>query len=147
MGSEPILVRMDPVRLEQVVDNLLENAAKYAPDGAATELRVWREGAEARITVADHGIGIPAEERTMVFERFFRASNAQARSDTGLGLGLYICRLIIEGHGGRIWIEETPGGGSTFHVGLPAEPASGEVYDAPAEPTGLAPAAEMGSDA
>ena len=147
MGSEPILVRMDPVRLEQVVDNLLENAAKYAPDGAATELRVWREGAEARITVADHGIGIPAGERTMVFERFFRASNAQARSDTGLGLGLYICRLIIEGHGGRIWIEETPGGGSTFHVGLPAEPASGEVYDAPAEPTGLAPAAEMGSDA
>ena len=147
MGSEPILVRMDPVRLEQVVDNLLENAAKYAPGGAATELRVWREGAEARITVADHGIGIPAEERTMVFERFFRASNAQARSDTGLGLGLYICRLIIEGHGGRIWIEETPGGGSTFHVALPAEPTSGEVYDAPAEPTGLAPAAEMGSDA
>jgi len=147
MGSEPILVRMDPVRLEQVVDNLLENAAKYARGGAATELRVWREEAEARITVADHGIGIPAGERTMVFERFFRASNAQARSDTGLGLGLYICRRLLEGHGGRIWIEETAGGGSTFHVALPAEPTSGEVYDAPAEPTGMAPTAEAGSDA
>lgn len=127
LGSEPILVRMDRVRLEQVLDNLLENAAKYAAGGPPTELRVWREDGEARMAVIDHGIGIPAEERSMVFERFFRASNAQARSDTGLGLGLYICRRILEGHGGRIWIDETPGGGSTFSVAIPAEVPSGGV--------------------
>jgi signal transduction histidine kinase len=118
---------MDRVRLEQVLDNLLENAGKYAAGGSPTELRCWREDGEARIDVVDHGIGIPAGERAMVFERFFRASNAQARSDTGLGLGLYICRRILEGHGGRIWIDETPGGGSTFSVALPAEVPSGGV--------------------
>lgn len=127
LGTEPILVRMDRVRLEQVLDNLVENAAKYAAGGAPTELRVWREDGEARIDVIDHGIGIPAAERAMVFERFFRASNAQARSDTGLGLGLYICRRILEGHGGRIWIDETPGGGSTFSVAIPAEVPSADV--------------------
>lgn len=71
----------------------------------------------------------PRHERGMVFERFFRASNAQARSDTGLGLGLYICRRILEGHGGRISIDETPGGGSTFTVAVPSEVLPGAVDD------------------
>jgi len=121
LADEPILVRMDRVRLEQVLDNLLENALKYASGGHPTEVRAWEENGEARISVVDHGIGIPDAERGAVFDRFVRASNAQTRSDTGLGLGLYICRRIVEGHGGRIWADETPGGGSTFHVSLPAE--------------------------
>lgn len=147
LTPEPLLVRMDRVRLEQVLDNLLENAAKYAAGGRPTELRAWREDGEARIAVVDHGIGIPAGEGAMVFERFFRASNAQARSDTGLGLGLYICRRILEGNGGRIWIEETVGGGSTFNVALPAEVPSQAVDDAPPDDMPLPRTAEARSDA
>jgi signal transduction histidine kinase/membrane protein YdbS with pleckstrin-like domain len=146
LGSEPLPVRIERMRLEQVLDNLLQNAAKYAGAGPPTELRTWREGPEARIAVIDHGIGIPAGERGMVFERFFRASNAQARSDTGLGLGLHICRRIVEGHGGRISIEETPGGGSTFHVVFPTEVRSADVDTARADDVRLAGAAEARSD-
>jgi signal transduction histidine kinase len=146
LGTEPILVKIERMRLEQVLDNLLQNAAKYAAGGPPTEVRTWREGAEARIAVIDHGIGIPAAERGRVFERFFRASNAQARSDTGLGLGLHICRRIVEGHGGRISIEETPGGGSTFHVALPTEVRSANVDTAGAVDVRLAGAAEARSD-
>lgn len=121
LPEDPLLVRVDRVRLEQVFDNLLENAAKYAAGRSATGIRAWREDGRVRVAVVDHGMGIPSDERPKVFERFFRASNAQARSDTGLGLGLYICRRIVEGHGGRIWMDETPGGGSTFNVALPTE--------------------------
>lgn len=147
LAPEPILVRMDPVRLEQVMDNLLENAAKYAVGGPSTELRTWQEGGEARIAVVDHGMGIPAAERGMVFERFFRASNAQARSDTGLGLGLYICRRILEGHGGRISIDETPGGGSTFTVAVPSEVLPGAVDGSVTDDVPFARTAETGFDA
>lgn len=146
LPDEPILVRMDPVRLEQVLDNLLENAVKYASSGAPTEVRVWQQDGEARIAVIDHGMGIPARERALVFERFVRASNAQARSDTGLGLGLYICRRIIEGHGGRIWADETPGGGSTFNVALPTEVLPQRMDDRPAGDIPLSPAAGASPD-
>ncbi len=146
LPDEPILVRMDRVRLEQVLDNLLENALKYAPDGPPIEVRAWAENGEARISVVDHGIGIPDAERGAVFERFVRASNAQARSDTGLGLGLYICRRIIEGHGGRIWADETPGGGSTFHVSLPAQVLPKPMDDGPSDDIPFAPTSGVGPD-
>ncbi|MGZ8475274.1 MAG: sensor histidine kinase [Candidatus Limnocylindria bacterium] len=147
LPDEPILVRMDPVRLEQVLDNLLENAVKYAPDGAPIQVRAWAENGEARISVVDRGIGIPESERGTVFERFVRASNAQARSDTGLGLGLYICWRIVEGHGGRIWADETPGGGSTFHVSLPAQVPPGPMDDSPSGGIPLAPTSGVRPDA
>ena len=73
------------------------------------------------LAIVDHGVGIPDAERDRIFERFYRASNAQGITDTGMGLGLYICRRIVEEHGGRIWVEVTPGGGSTFTVALPLE--------------------------
>jgi len=146
LPDEPILVRMDPVRLEQILDNLLENALKYASGGPPTEMRAWTENGEARIAVVDHGMGIPAAERGMVFERFVRASNAQARSDTGLGLGLYICRRIVEGHGGRIWADETPGGGSTFNVSLPAEVPPQPVDDGPLGDIPFSPTSGVGPD-
>lgn len=146
LPDQPILVMMDRMRLEQVLDNLLENALKYAPGGPPTEVRAWTENDEARISVADHGMGIPDGERGAVFERFVRASNAQARSDTGLGLGLYICRRIIEGHGGRIWADETPGGGSTFHVSLPAQVLPKPMDGNPSGDIPLAPSSGVGPD-
>ena len=147
LPDEAIFVRMDPVRLEQVLDNLLENAVKYAPDGPPIQVRAWPENGEARISIVDRGIGIPEGEREAVFERFVRASNAQARSDTGLGLGLYICRRIVEGHGGRIWADETPGGGSTFHVSLPAQVLPEPMDDSPSGDIPLAPTSGVGPDA
>jgi signal transduction histidine kinase len=109
----------DTRRIEQVVENLVENAKKYSPEATAVSVTVWQQNGEARITVRDRGIGIPAADLPRIFERFSRASNVNDRKFHGMGLGLYICRGIIEEHGGRIWAESEVGKGSTFHVALP----------------------------
>lgn len=114
----PVMAAVDRPRIEQVIENLLENAFKYGADDRPPQLRVWRGGDEARIAVIDHGVGIPEDERDRVFERFYRAGKAQSITDTGMGLGLYICRRIVEQHGGRIWADATPGGGTTITVAL-----------------------------
>lgn len=85
-------------------------------------------GDEARLSVVDHGVGIPSHEQERIFERFYRASNVHSITDTGMGLGLFICRRIVEAHGGRIWVEPTPGGGSTFVVTIPAEAATSPAH-------------------
>lgn len=119
--DRPLVGSVDRPRLEQVIENLVENAIKYSPDAGAPTIEVGEVDGQARIAVVDHGVGIPEDERDRIFERFFRASNVQSVTDTGLGLGLYICRRIVEEHGGRIWHEPTPGGGSTFVITLPLE--------------------------
>ncbi len=119
----PILTRSDPFRVGQVIENLVENALKYSPPGSGVRIRVWQSDGEARIEVTDHGIGIPAEDLPYVFERFRRGSNVDHRRAPGIGLGLYICRGIVEQHAGRIWVESAPGRGTTFHVALPIERA------------------------
>ena len=120
--DEALVVSVDRARIEQVVENLLENAYKYGADDEPPALRIWHEGTEARMAVIDHGAGIPSGERERIFERFYRSPNARSITDTGMGLGLYICRRIVEDHGGRIWAEPTPDGGSTFVISLPLEP-------------------------
>jgi signal transduction histidine kinase len=132
--STPVLGTVDRMRVEQVLDNLIENAIKYSLNRVPPEIRLWAEADEARIDVLDRGVGIPAAERDRIFERFYRASNAQGITDTGMGLGLYICRRIVEEHGGRIWVDETPGGGSTFCVALPLEPPADEPSPSEVEP-------------
>jgi signal transduction histidine kinase len=117
----PVTGAIDRLRLEQVLDNLVENALKYTIGGRLPELDLAVEGDELRVRVVDHGIGIPEAERSRVFERFYRASNTGGTADTGMGLGLFICRRIVDAHGGRIWVEPTDGGGSTFVVALTAE--------------------------
>jgi signal transduction histidine kinase len=109
----------DRRRIEQLVDNLVENGLKYSAEDSPVEVRAWRADAEIHITVRDHGIGIPPVDLPHVFERFHRASNVDARRYAGIGLGLYICRGIAQEHGGRIWVESAVGQGSTFHVALP----------------------------
>lgn len=110
----------DRRRIEQLLENLLENARKYSPSATPVRVAVWQQDGEARIDVRDEGIGIPSTDLPRVFERFSRASNVDDRRFHGMGLGLYICRGIVEEHGGRIWVDSEMGHGSTFHVALPA---------------------------
>jgi PAS domain S-box-containing protein len=127
--STPLQVLGDPYRLEQVVANLLENALKYSPGGGTIHVCLEQRGDVALLTVKDPGIGIPADQQEHLFERYFRARNVSTHSYGGLGLGLYICRDIVERHGGRIWVESAVGRGSTFYVALPTlqqAPAPGE---------------------
>jgi signal transduction histidine kinase len=114
----PIL-HIDATRISQVLDNLLSNAHKYA-HGAPVSLRVIVEPERLRIEVHDQGPGIPAEHLPHLFQRFYRVPDSQ-RSVRGTGLGLYICRKIIEAHGGEIGVESHPGSGTRFHFTLPIE--------------------------
>jgi signal transduction histidine kinase len=111
-------VKVDPSRLERILLNLLSNALKYSPETAEVEVRVAAGEGEVRISVADRGVGITVEDQAHLFDRWFRARGA--RRPEGLGLGLYIARLLVEAQGGRIQLESAPGRGSTFHVFLPA---------------------------
>jgi signal transduction histidine kinase len=134
-ADEPVIASIDSLRLEQVVWNLIGNALKYSPPTSRVVVRVWSEDGEPRLSVQDQGIGIPREDRPLVFDRFYRASNVDARRFAGMGLGLYIARGIVESHGGRIWVESTPGEGSTFFVALPplAGPERAQPPDVEAE--------------
>jgi len=148
MPEQPITSRVDRMRLEQVLDNLVENALKYTANGELPELVLEAGGAtEARLRVIDHGVGIPEDEHERIFERFYRASNVQSITDTGMGLGLYICRRTVEAHGGRIWVEPTPGGGSTFVVSLPALAAAQPETTTVVPPAVQVPTREAAADA
>ncbi|XXX35071.1 ATP-binding protein [Sorangium sp. So ce117] len=115
-AEQPITGWWDRYRLEQVVTNLLINAIKFG-ERAPIEITITAEDRVARLSVADHGLGIPAEVRTQLFERFRRG--VSSRNYGGLGLGLYITRTIVEAHGGRIRLSSEVGQGSTFCVELP----------------------------
>lgn len=118
-GDPSVAGICDPVRIRQVLDNLLENAVKYSPDGGVILVRVWQSEGWAHLTVTDSGIGIPPGDVPHLFERFRRGTNVDDRRFAGMGLGLYICRSIVEQHGGRIHVESVPGKGTTVHVTLP----------------------------
>ena len=114
------LVEMDRTRIAQVVGNLLENAITHTPQGGRVTVSAevtaigW-----ARVTVADTGAGIPADDLPQVFERFYRAEPSRTRSTGGAGLGLTIARQLVEAHGGAIYAESEPGNGSRFVFELP----------------------------
>jgi signal transduction histidine kinase/FixJ family two-component response regulator len=126
-APRPVLGRWDPLRIEQVIANLLSNACKYGA-GKPIEIQVGEEHGRARLSVQDHGIGIPAADRDRIFERFERA--ASRRHYGGLGLGLYISRQVVQAHAGAIRVQSQTGEGSTFIVDLPLQPASRELPDA-----------------
>jgi signal transduction histidine kinase len=110
------LVALDPARILQVLVNLLSNAIKFTPRGGKITLRVECVGPELRFAVRDTGVGIPPDKLEAIFERFVQVQKNDRR---GVGLGLYISKCIVQGHGGRIWAESTLGAGSTFSFTLP----------------------------
>jgi len=112
-------VMTDPQLLRQVILNLVSNAIKYQHPGGEIAIRMGREDGVVRWEVRDRGIGIPAESRPRLFEKFYRAENAATVETEGTGLGLYLVHLIVERLGGRIWCESEEGTGSTFFVTLP----------------------------
>jgi signal transduction histidine kinase len=116
-GAAPI--RCDENKLRQVLVNLVDNAVKYSPQGGRVELRVRNVNGSCQIEVADEGLGIPPDEHERIFEKFYRLDPQQTQGVGGSGLGLYICRELVERMNGRLHVESEPGKGSRFTVELP----------------------------
>ena len=118
--SSSLSVQADRSYLEQVLINLLDNAIKYSPGGGRIEVSVAdREGKEILFSVKDNGIGIPQEDLSRIFERFYRVDKGRSQEMGGTGLGLSIVKHIVQTHGGKVWAESRPGKGSTFYFTLP----------------------------
>lgn len=123
--NQGVMVKADPMRLGQVFDNLLNNAAKYAP-GSTVVVKLYKEDGEAKLRVSDNGPGIEKEHLERIFQRFFRVPETRM-SVRGSGLGLYICRQIIIAHNGTVTAESDSGKGTVFYITLPI--VKGEVSD------------------
>ena len=119
LPETPVMLEADSERLSQVGTNLVSNAIKYSPDGSPVKVSVVRQENTARLAVQDFGQGMEKEQLKHIFEPFYRAPEAQSSKKSGWGLGLVICKDIVERHGGRIWCESHEGEGSTFYVELP----------------------------
>ena len=120
LAAEPVGSLLgDRARLAQLLDNFISNAIKFTPEGGHVAVRTWAEDDRALVSIADSGIGIPADEQARLFERFYRASSATEQAIPGTGLGLAIAKAIVDAHGGAIRVESEVGVGTTFTVGLP----------------------------
>jgi PAS domain S-box-containing protein len=128
-------VHADYERTRTVLENLISNAVKYSPDGGTIRITGRADGDDAIVSVSDQGIGIPPEERSKLFQRFYRIDNSLRRQTQGAGLGLFLSRAIVEAQGGQIWVESPAGRGSRFSFTLPLatpqlpdfEPSEAEV--------------------
>jgi two-component system sensor histidine kinase KdpD len=111
------IIPIDTLLIEQVLSNLMENAVRHTPTGTPVEITVAPQESAVMIEIADRGSGIPAHEEESIFNKFTRSTNTRM----GAGIGLSICRAIIEAHGGRIWVENRAGGGAAFKFLIPVE--------------------------
>ncbi len=102
--------------------NLVQNGAKYSPEGTQITIAGDYDDSHVRVWVRDEGIGIAPEDQTKIFDRFYRGDSALVRRTSGSGLGLSITKGHIEAHGGRVWLKSTQGQGSTFYIELPRDP-------------------------
>jgi signal transduction histidine kinase len=115
--SGAVPVYGDAVRIAQIVDNLLSNASKYSATGASINVSLSTDGVTADVRISDHGVGVPADERALLFTPFYRTS--RVRGIRGTGLGLHISRKLAEHHGGRLWLDASSDAGSIFALALP----------------------------
>jgi PAS domain S-box-containing protein len=133
--TEPVWVLADPVRLEQIVGNLISNAVKFSPPGEPVRVSVKAQGHDAVLTVSDRGAGIPAELLPTIFDLFVQADDTRSRSKGGLGIGLTLVRRLVDLHGGVVDARsDGPGRGATFTVRLPAAAVGRTLVRAPALP-------------
>jgi len=117
MVPADLVALMDEQQVARVVGNLLHNAIKFTPDGGIISISAEAVDDDVQVCVADSGPGVPRDEQARIFERFYKQDRARTRGGTGLGLA--IARHIVEGHGGRIWVESNPGDGARFFFTLP----------------------------
>ena len=133
----------DPERLRQCLTNLVTNAVKYSPEGGSITVRCRERGGQSIVLeVIDHGLGVPQDQIGKLFGKFVRVRTDEHMKISGTGLGLYICRLIVDGHGGQIWVESEVGKGSTFGMVLPIDARAARQVPKAAE---SAPAAAKGT--
>jgi PAS domain S-box-containing protein len=125
------LVHADELRLERILHNLLENAVKYSPNGRKIRVSARLEDDNMVMGVSDEGIGISLHDQTRLFSPFERLATQRLQGVKGIGLGLLVCRRLVEAHGGRIWVESEPGRGSTFYFTLPLKDLVGPVEPNP----------------
>lgn len=128
LTNEAVFVDIDPDRITQVLDNVMNNAIKYSPDGGTitSQMRVTEN--EVILSIKDEGMGIPEEDLEFIFHRFYRVDRARSRAMGGTGLGLAISREVIEQHDGRIWVESVEREGTTFFIALPYVPFEEEEW-------------------
>lgn len=119
------VIAVDRIKFDQVLNNLLSNAIKFSPPGATITVQTQVSQSEAVVRVVDHGPGIPADELQNLFRPFHRTSVTATSTEPSTGLGLAITKRIVEGHGGRVWVESKVGQGSTFSFALPLLQAGG----------------------
>lgn len=118
-APETLEILADRLRITLVVQNMLDNAIKYSPEGGTIEIELRDTGGEAMLTVRDHGVGISRDKQSLIFEPWYQAHGESVGDVGGMGLGLSISREIVERHGGRMWCDSTEGAGSLFGVTLP----------------------------
>ena len=126
--DEAIFVDIDPDRMVQVLDNVMNNAIKYSPDGGVISAKMIVTADEVKIMITDEGLGIPEEDLGDIFKRFYRVDRARSRAMGGSGLGLAISREVVEQHGGKIWAESVERKGTTFNITLPYIPFEEEEW-------------------
>lgn len=122
-------VEIDPDKFTQVVDNIMNNAVKYSPDGGVITARLLETHNHVILSISDQGLGIPRKDLSHIFDRFFRVDKARSRKQGGSGLGLAISKEVVNMLGGQIWVDSVEGKGSTFYISLPYVPYDDEGDD------------------
>ena len=122
-------VEIDTDKIMQVIDNVMNNAIKYSPDGGKIEVHLMETHNNVVLSISDEGLGIPKKDLEKVFERFYRVDKARARQQGGTGLGLAISQEVMKAHQGQIWVESVEGKGSTFYISLPYEPYEEDIWE------------------
>lgn len=126
--SEVVFVEIDPDRMTQVIDNIINNAIKYSPDGGTIYINLKTTESEVILSIKDEGMGIPEEDLDKIFQRFYRVDRARSRAMGGTGLGLAISKEVVEQHGGKIWTESELDVGTEFFVALPYIPVEEDEW-------------------
>ncbi|WP_296111568.1 cell wall metabolism sensor histidine kinase WalK [uncultured Limosilactobacillus sp.] len=127
--NKSLWVEIDPDKFTQVIDNIMNNAVKYSPDGGVITARLTDTHNHVILSITDQGLGIPRKDLRHVFDRFFRVDKARSRKQGGTGLGLAISKEVINLLGGQIWVNSTEGKGSTFYIALPYVPFEEDDWD------------------